>query len=416
MKFRQQAVDYYSRQDRHLYPLKIVSTQSWLLLVLWLAVIVGAIFWLILGTVQSQVVGQGLLLTQQGAIYSVSAPFDTSQIKQIHVLPGDRIQQNQVLVELDSPSLEQEIKVTQEYLEVLQLEKSQLEAKAQQALAEEAQILDKKESMIQKIISIEEQNIENLNQLSQRYTQMLAKGLATQRDTTQILNELNISKQKLEQSYQTLIQIDLDIRQKKQVWDERIRELSLRIESEIYKLNQLRERNELSATLKSPMDGIVLNLQASPGDVVAKGKSIVTVSNLGQGLDMIAFFPPEEGKKLKVGMQALVTPLTIKPEEYGNMKGVVIKVSPFPANDEVMMSILKNQNLVRTFAQDSAPLMVMIRISQDSKTPTGYAWTTSEGPREPITPGTVSQAKVVVKKQAPWTLVLPTFKKLLGDG
>ena len=52
-------------------------------------------------------------------------------------------------------------------------------------------------------------------------------------------------------------------------------------------------------------------------------------------------------KKIKKGMEALVVPSTVQPQEYGFMEGKVTYVSDFPITERGMMTSVKNDQLAK---------------------------------------------------------------------
>lgn len=417
MKFRQQAIDHINQQAQFDQSPNIIQPHAWIILLTIACMVVGLIFWGIWGSVKSQVVGKGILLTENGQIYSVASPFDSSQVTDILVQSGETVKQNTVIIKLSHPELAKQIRVIKNYIKILKLDYSELNQEAEKSIAEMATLFEQKRKMIDKVIAVEMESMEVFDKLAKKYNKMLERGLSTELDQSRAHNNLADSKQSLEQSHQQLIQIQIQIEKKKyqQSWRERLRSLNQKIKSEEYKLQDLSEKQKLLNIVKSPIDGIVLGLHASKGDVFRAGQPMMNMSTLGDGLDVMAYFKPEFGKKIKVGMHALVSPLNIKAEEYGSLVGEVIEVSPFPINKNVMMSILKNESLVKNFAQDSAPLMIKIRIVGDDNNFSQFKWSSSGGPKESITPGTIATVKITVKRHRPIYLVAPFFKKVMGS-
>ena len=159
---------------------------------------------------------------------------------------------------------------------------------------------------------------------------------------------------------------------------------------------------------------MIIAVHKGIGDHVKPGDTIVTIASAGKGLDAVIFVSPKDGKRIKVGMPALIVPNTVNREEFGSIRGKVIKVSNYPITQNAMIALLHNEELVKLFAKDSAPILVRVRLLLNSKTYSGYDWTSSQGPRQLITPGTLVNGRIVVRRQAPITLMIPTFKKILG--
>ena len=64
--------------------------------------------------------------------------------------------------------------------------------------------------------------------------------------------------------------------------------------------------------------------------------------------------------EIEVGMEALVVPSTVKPQEHGYLKAKVTHVSEFPVTQQGMMTVMKNDQLVRGLLQLGAPFEVHV--------------------------------------------------------
>lgn len=54
--------------------------------------------------------------------------------------------------------------------------------------------------------------------------------------------------------------------------------------------------------------------------------------------------------------------------------------------------------MAEVFEQNGPVFKVKIELEHSSDTPTGYRWTTSSGPKEKLSIGTVTKVEIVVKK------------------
>ena len=78
--------------------------------------------------------------------------------------------------------------------------------------------------------------------------------------------------------------------------------------------------------------------------------------------------------------------------------GEVRAVSDFPATPEGLRRTLRNVNLVAALTDNnSAPIEVIVRLSVDESTPSGYHWSSSQGPPVQVFTGTLCSASVEVE-------------------
>lgn len=415
MKYRKQALDSLSVKSQYHETYNIVPPHAWLTLLLVFLIIIASLTIALYGTVKTQVQGKGIILSENGEIYNVVSPIDFSKVVAITAKPGVAVKKGDLLMSLENPELSKQIQVAQHYIKTLEIDYESLKNESISEMNEVDQLFARKEETINKTINVELESIQLLENLSKKFSMMLEKGLTTQIDHQKIYTDLNNSKHNLQQSHQMLTEILIEKKRQKQIWTERLREQANKIKAEQFRLQDLQEKKSLIKDITSPIDGLILGLQASVGEIYAAGNGLINLSTYDKGLDVISYFTPENGKKINVGMRALVSPTNIKPEEYGSLEGKVIEVSPFPMNKNVMMSILKNESLVEQFSQNSSPIMAKIRITRNKKNHSGYQWSSSHGPGEQITPGTTAEIKIIVKRQKPIELVAPFFKKIFGQ-
>jgi HlyD family secretion protein len=113
-------------------------------------------------------------------------------------------------------------------------------------------------------------------------------------------------------------------------------------------------------------------------------------------------------------MPALVTPSTIKREAFGSIKGTVNTVLAHPSDPDAMMAILHNEKLVQSFSKDNAPLLVRMTLHKNPQTLSGFLWSSSQGPTQKITAGTLVQVAIKVRETRPIRLLIPTLRKMIG--
>jgi len=164
----------------------------------------------------------------------------------------------------------------------------------------------------------------------------------------------------------------------------------------------------------SPYTGRVLELMLDPGNLVAPGSRILTLETLEAPVDAVVYIPAQEGKRVRQGMRARVSPTTIRVEEYGYIVAKVKSVADFPATPEGLERTLRNRTLVTTLSGRGAPIEVVVRLAVDPRTASGYQWSSSKGPPVQVFTGTLCSASVEVAKKRPAEYVLPFLKQLLG--
>lgn len=172
----------------------------------------------------------------------------------------------------------------------------------------------------------------------------------------------------------------------------------------------------------SPHNGRVLEIQVDEGALANPATAILTVGiETGDGsgheaahhhdLQLIIYVSPTAGKQLYPGMAAQISPATVQREEYGLILGRVLSVGEFPATSAGMLRTLGNEKLVQTLASGGNSIEVRIDLFPDENTPSGFQWTSPQGPPVEIQNGTPATAWITVETQSPISLILPVLGK-----
>ncbi|MBA3532690.1 MAG: NHLP bacteriocin system secretion protein [Ardenticatenales bacterium] len=165
------------------------------------------------------------------------------------------------------------------------------------------------------------------------------------------------------------------------------------------------ERQELV----SPYDGRILELRTSEGSLVDIGASLMSLELVGEKVQLQAlmYVPAADGKKIEPGMTVQVAPATVRREEFGFLLGKVGAVGDFPATYQGMYRTLGSDELIRALGAGETPVEVLIELVPDPNTPSGYLWSSSQGPADSLQSGTLGSATVIIGEQRPVDLVLP---------
>ena len=132
----------------------------------------------------------------------------------------------------------------------------------------------------------------------------------------------------------------------------------------------------------SPYSGKVVEIASTTDSLVTQGNTIIILEAREKNLDLdaIIYFSPFTGKKVQKGMKAQILPTTVKVEEYGFIEGLVTEVDKYPSTVQSVLKTLQNQALVQVLAANAAPIRVKIQLIRDENTPSGYKWSSRQGP------------------------------------
>jgi hypothetical protein len=141
---------------------------------------------------------------------------------------------------------------------------------------------------------------------------------------------------------------------------------------------------------------------------LVNGKGIILAKE--NDLEIVSFFNIDDGKKITVGMSATVYPLQINTLEFGGMKATVTYVSEFPVTAQMLQDELNNQVLVDSFLKEGPVFEVRLTLIHATDTYTGYRWTTSSGPEEKITAGSIVNVGIAASNDRPINIIMNVVK------
>ncbi len=235
-----------------------------------------------------------------------------------------------------------------------------------------------------KEVEAEKQYLDNLNRISQLETE---------------LQELETRKKRLEQ--ENLQQLNSN---KNQIQE---------VEREIA---QLEQRIAENSKILSPKAGCILEITATTGQVVSPGTRLGSMNIAGKEKTImgVSYFAISDGKKIALGMPIQITPDIVKRQRFGGITGTVTSISEFPVTQEGAATIIGNQEVVSGLISGGGVIEIWAELDGSADSFSGYKWSSSQGPKINITPGTTTTAIVHVEQRAPITFVLPILREWTG--
>jgi HlyD family secretion protein len=374
--YRKAALEKLSSPEQLDVMMQVTSPASWLALIGIGAILVALIVWGIVGSIPIKVHGKGILMRGQ-AVLDVTAD-GNGRLSEILVRPGENVQDGHLIARLDLPDLELRIDNTREELETLS-----------------GQAVEQREAQT-RIIAQYRRQAQALTERIQTQTDLVSRGLLTNSQLLQTKEELTITEQRISE-----IEAGQAAR-------------ANRIEDVRRTLRELENRLESDSEVRCSCAGRVLEIKADPGDLVSPGDPLVSIEAFAEPIKVVIYVPAADGKKVQPGMEAYVSPSTVRAEEYGFVIGKVETVSDYPVTPEGLNRVLRNERLVNELTGTSAPIEVTAYLVEDPTTPSGFKWSSSNGPPTKIFSGTPCTAAVTVERKRPVSYVLPIFRRAIG--
>lgn len=363
--FRQAALSKIRSPEQLDALLPITSPIGWVaLLAIGLALAV-VLAWGFMGTILRTATGQGIIVRDSDVgIYEVSSQA-AGVVLDVKVQAGDIVQAGQTVATLDLSQLKEQLVSSQEALKKLQEQDA-------------AQSKD------------EAERLENLQEKLANQESLYARGLLTKTPLLESRSAIYEVKSRSFQRRQQILDQTLKIRE-----------------------NQIKYEQE--NVVRAAREGRVTEVVVSPGNFVQPGKTIVRLESLKGDYEALVYVPTLEGKKIREGMVARLAPSIVKPEEYGFILAKVYSVSPLPVTKEYLLSELGgDDNMVQSLLQSGSAIEFVADLEEDPSTPSGFRWSSSDGPDLKLESGTLCQVSIVLERVRPISLLIPYLKKQLG--
>ena len=391
--------------------LTVTTAREWLALLAVAVILAAVASWSILAEVSTFVQAHGILLNRGGrvvdAVSSGAGTLNTVANVDVMVETGD------VVAEI----VNQE--VAERYRSVMALvdERARALEVLERTLAEE-------DILVTRNIARQRTRLEQIERRGRQALETARERLESHR---QLFEERVVTRAILERSQQAFDQTERDLFGTRRERDDlesreirrrhdndaRIADVQARLQAAQRQANELQTVRDTNRIL-APVSGRVTEVKVSPGSVLRAGQPVLSITTGTGELEVLIYLPPAEGKRVKPGMDALVSPSTVRREEYGSLKGTVENVSSFPISLEGMIAVLQNRKLAETFSESGSPYSGRVTLVLDPSTSSGFAWTSPKAANTTLSSGTLASVEVKVDSRPPITLVVPLLKETFG--
>ena len=412
MIFRKVALERLSSPEQLDQLLQVTDPKGWMALGAVGAILLAALGWGVWGSIPSEANGEGILL-RRGGVSDLVAP-SAGQIEDVQVSIGDVIAKGQPVATLRQDELVRQIADLEGKLADLRGELADRQRYSRQQKTLRSRDLEQQRENLENGIHTLEGEIEILRQRKAVQEELLKDGLATRRDVLMAQQEINAKTDQLQAKRLELNGLESKGLEAVQQLSQELetRERSLKdLESQVRELRAKLAQNE---QILSPHAGRVLEVLVDRGAVIAPGSSILSLEETSEDLVAVLFVPASAGKRVRPGMAVQVAPSTVKREEFGAILGEVTAAAAFPATQRGMNRLLGNEALVAKLMEAGPLIQVTVALEKDRSTPTGYRWSSSRGPTQEISSGTLAAGGIIVQEDRPISLVIPTLREKLG--
>jgi HlyD family secretion protein len=409
--FRRVALERLSSPERLDRASRVTTPKAWLALAGIFFFLGAVVVWSFEGSLATKVTAQGVIIRRGGVINVVAS--GAGLIARLDVKIGDTVHADQVIAKIAQPALMERIRITEGALADARRERERaLRVRTDSAHLQLDALARQRENAQREIVTLGEQ-IKIVEQQIQADEQLRSRGLITERQSL-VGKEKKIALLGQVEALQAQIKM-FDAQQF--TTENQPKESDIDMQARITDLerNLASLEKDLSTTsnVMSPYAGQVLELKVYRGGAVSEGTPIASIQPDAGKLEGLVYLSAIEAKNVRPGMEAQISPGTVRREEYGYMNGKVSFVAAYPATPAAMMSTLENESLTHYIAAAGPVTEVRLEL-EPAATPSGFEWSSRQGPPSPISSGTLCSAQIVTEHEKPIALVLPFMKEKIG--
>ena len=391
--------------------MQVTTSKAWMALAAALVVITSGLAWGLLGRTSERVRGAGILLTE-GGIFAIESR-GNGIVRDVLVGVGDDVRQGQVVVRITQEEVVQELRQNKALLADLRANARRSAELVKRNREAELRSLAEDRIRLEKSTLTLRNQIEYLEGRLKAQTEAVDRGLITRDLRQATAQELEGAKSSLISNQSQKAQLEAKESSIRNTADQSIFNLDQEVRRTERQIEQIRDRLERGTLVLAPYAGRVVSRLVDHGQEVRQGAPVLYIEFSDQPLEAIAFIPLQ-GARIHPGMTAQMSPEGITWEEYGYMLGEVVSVTQGPSNPDAMNRILRNSQLIQQFTAGGSVYEMRIRLKLDPKTPSGFAWTSRQGPPTRFGSGTLLQVQIPVQEKRPLEMVIPTVRKWFG--
>lgn len=415
--FRDAAIERLNSPEQFDQSIRLIPPAMRLMAASATVIILGALVWGVFGSVPTRATGRGVLLSNQGGNFAVSA-VSAGLVLKVFVEPGDQVEAGTKIASIEQKLLNAQI--DHGIAAVRRLEANLVKLKTANALQirQSEDAANQQLSAIDVQIAANEVRRERLRQLVAGYESLRARGMMAQAEVIAKQDQFDETALALANAGARKAEIGAIVQKKRDDLAEIERQAQSEIDHKQAEVDELQVQMTVGSTVRAPTDGVIQEVRMGRGDVAAPGAVLVTIRRGGADhLEMLVVLTDEKRKRVAVGMDARIVPDGTKREEYGSMRGRVASVSEGDVSNEHIEQILQNAQLTRRLIGDGSALLARVEVFPSNTNRSGFNWWSGAGPPYKITPGSVADIDIIVDQVRPISLAIPALRKLLSiDG
>ena len=404
--FRKSALDKLASPERLDELMEVTPGKGKVALMTFGAMAAGLVVWSIFGNIPERVDGSGILV-RGGGNRQLTAGGDGT-LTSLKITLNDSVKDGQIVGEISQIGSSEEIKTAKQGFDQAQrdYEMSKIEDEATIAgIRANIAGFEADKRSTQGLLAKAREDLARLEQ-------SFKEGLVTRQTVDQALRDVSSFQAQLTGKDGQIGSENAQIRSVVQ----RIRAKEEAVAKARRELERVSVTTSSLARLTSTVEGKVIELRKRVGDFVRTGEVVAVIEPPSSAIEPVVYIDSANGKRVKSGMEVQVSPSTVRREEYGFMRGEIQVVGDYAVTRDAVKSVTANDQLAEELLKSGTKVEVHVGLIANRETPSGYAWSSSDGPPFKIEGGTKVSVSVVTAKTSPFNYyVTPIFRNLLGS-
>ncbi|MGN0915208.1 MAG: NHLP bacteriocin system secretion protein [Succinivibrio sp.] len=396
------------------YELTSVRTGYRYLILLGVTILLlGISAWGFLGTVSETVKGTGIVLLKGGVSKVVS--FGSGRLDELSIKEGDAVKEDEVIGLINNPEQSLNLSRIESEYKSLQIDDKTLKDALDTYNSQFGRISEKRTITLNEIRQMLELRKKHDKEMKDLSKNLVKVGTVSKLEYYRLYDQVISSETSIQNLFIQLLENEEKIRMQDWETQQKLVSIKQQLVNKQHELEAARSVFNESTVLRTHHKGTVVEILKKENDFVNIGDVVALVADRSKGVYFSGYLPPEEGKRVKEGMQAYFSPFIAPASKYGYIKCVVKKVGLAPVNEETVMAELSNAALSAALTAHKAVLKIEIEPLEDSSTVSGYAWTSKKGSPDRIENGVTGTVIVDVESRSPISYVIPALYEMFSD-
>ncbi len=396
--------------DRYIH---ITSSSAWMAVGLLLIMVICIVTWSFIGRLPENIQGLGFITPSTRDIFKISSN-DAGVITRTAVAEGDSVQKGQLLFVLKRPDIKLQQQNAEEKLTTLIEQQKRRKKAADDAITNRQQLANNHINNYRKEIKASSKHRDFLIKELKEQVKLIKKGYVTKSHVEDLRTQLSDTKAKLATYKSDIEQERNNVETFANTKQSELEDMTRQIEAAQAKFEELKLKS-LVGHIYSPASGLILEISTQLGKLEDAGAQLALLEH-SEGIYIVrAYVPMSKGLRVKADMPVEVALVSVQPEIYGTLKGIVHKVSIEPQSKASIANLFQNEAIVNMIMQDGPPFKVEVALIKSTSTVSGYQWSTANGPPMRLSDGTLANIKIISAYHHPIDYLLPIFSNISSN-